>query len=284
MKMRRALVLAGVFFAALAFANKDRGGRDRREDAIARVVAGAVDGASRALLDPVKTDEATRFVVELDPGHGGTNTGASGVLPGVYEKRITLAIARMIAARLEGAPGVVVLMTRADDRFVSLRERVRQANRDAADVLVSLHLNASPTKAQRGFETWVLTPESLGDARALRVGDGPVRDGVPAEAALILDDVERASALPGAVELASIVQKHLDGIRGAANDRGVRQGTQDVLIGPVMPAILVEAGFIDHAEEGRELTDRAVLESIAGGIADAILEYKSGLDSAHAAP
>src|SRR5436190_20089833 len=89
--------------------------------------------------------------VVLDPGHGGSNTGAAGVVEGLYEKRLTLALAHAVARRLEAA-GVAVTLTRDGDRYVSLRERVRIANAAGADLFVSLHANASPTRAQRGFE------------------------------------------------------------------------------------------------------------------------------------
>src|SRR6266508_546755 len=91
------------------------------------------------------------LVVVLDPGHGGSNTGAAGVVEGLYEKRITLAIARAVARRLQ-ARGVEVVMTRDDDHYVTLRERVRRANASGADLLMSIHTNASPTRAQRGYE------------------------------------------------------------------------------------------------------------------------------------
>lgn len=218
---------------------------------------------------------APPFVVMLDPGHGGSNTGAAGVVEGLYEKRVTLALARAVAARLGRAEGVVVLLTRTDDRYLTLRERVRRANQAGVDLFVSVHANASPSRGQRGFETWVITPEALDvDARALRAGDGPARDGVAAEVAEILDDVERGTAQPGAVRLAERMQLRLAEARGAEWSRGVRQGSMDVLMGPVMPAVLVEVGFIDHPVEGAELLTREVRAKIADAIAAAILDYR----------
>src|SRR5688572_25875304 len=81
--------------------------------------------------------------VVLDPGHGGSNTGAAGVVEGLYEKRLTMALARAVARRLE-AEGVHVVLTRQDDRYMSLRERARAANSAGAAIFVSLHANASP--------------------------------------------------------------------------------------------------------------------------------------------
>src|SRR5262245_4980208 len=116
---------------------------------------------------------AAHLTVVLDPGHGGSNTGAAGVVEGLYEKRITVAIARRVARRLQAA-GATVVLTRSTDTYVGLRERVRRAS--GADLFVSLHANASPGRSQRGFETYVLTPEALVDARAIR--DGDVRPGL----------------------------------------------------------------------------------------------------------
>jgi len=208
--------------------------------------------------------------VVLDPGHGGSNTGAAGVVEGLYEKRLTLALAREVAALLR-ASGVDVVLTRTDDRYVSLRERVRIANAAGAEVFVSLHANASPTKAQRGTETYILTPEALTiDAPALRGADGPPRPGVDAETSALLDDLERSAAATQALRLAERVQSHLAAVR--PESRGVKQSSMDVLMGPTIPAVLVEVGFIDHPVEGIELLRRDVRARIARALADAILE------------
>ncbi len=215
------------------------------------------------------------FVVVLDPGHGGSNTGAAGVVEGLYEKRLTLALSRAIARRLGDEPGVLVRLTREGDEYLTLRERVRRANRAGADVFVSVHANASPTRGQRGFETYVLSPEALEvDARAMRAGDGPERRGVDAETAVLLDDVERGSAQPWALRLGAAIQARLAAARPDTPNRGLKQASMDVLMGPVMPAALVEVGFIDHPVEGAELLDRDVRDAIAAAIAGGILDYR----------
>jgi N-acetylmuramoyl-L-alanine amidase len=208
--------------------------------------------------------------VVLDPGHGGSNTGAAGVVEGLYEKRLTLALAHEVAAFLREA-GVEVVFTRTDDRYVSLRERVRIANAAGADAFVSLHANASPTRAQRGTETYILTPEALAvDSPALRGADGPPRAGIDAELGALLDDLERASALAPSLRLAEHVQARLAAVR--PDSRGVKQAAMDVLMGPTIPAVLVEVGFIDHPVEGADLLRRDVRARIARAIADGILE------------
>jgi N-acetylmuramoyl-L-alanine amidase len=193
----------------------------------------------------------------------------------VYEKRVTLAIARQVAALLRTDPGVEVKLTRERDQYLTLRERVRLANREGADVFVSIHCNASPSRAQKGFETWILTPEAQDvDARALREGDGPPRGDLTPGVASILDELERDASAPWSGELAARLQARLAEARGAEGSRGVRQGTQDVLMGPTMPAALVEVGFLDHPTEGAELLTHEVRTKLAGAIAQGILDFR----------
>lgn len=234
--------------------------------------AGGLAGSAPRRRDPQP------FVVEIDPGHGGSNTGAAGVVEGLYEKRLTLALSRAIARLLGEERDVLVKMTRHDDTYLTLRERVRRANRDGADVFVSIHANASPTRGQRGFETFVLSADALEvDTRAMRGADGPERRGVDEATAALLDDVERGIAHPQAVRLASCIQDRLAAARPDSPNRGVRQGDQDVLMGPTMPSVLVEVGFLDHPVEGVELLRRDVRDAIARAIADGILDYRDGI-------
>src|SRR5579859_1657231 len=103
---------------------------------------------------------AEPFSVVIDPGHGGSNTGAAARMSGRYEKQVTLAIARELKARLE-REGVRVVLTRDRDEYLTLRERARRANAARPDCFVSLHANASPDHGRRGVETWVLDPKLI---------------------------------------------------------------------------------------------------------------------------
>ena len=103
-------------------------------------------------------------------GHGGTNVGAQSVVAErgrVYEKEVTLEIARQVAERLE-REGIRVVLTRSGDEYVTIRERVRRANRAAPDCFVSIHTNASVEHSGRGVETYVLT-ELAADRDAKRM-------------------------------------------------------------------------------------------------------------------
>ena len=239
-----------------------------------------------------------RPLIVIDPGHGGTNAGAPAAVPGLYEKQVTLALARLLWEELTER-GYRVVLTRDRDVYLTLRQRVRLANRLGADLFISLHTNATTSHAQRGYETFVLPPEALNvDARALRLEDGAVREGLDPDTALLLDDLERGAAQEAAAALATAVQAQLRVVRGPEGDRGVRQGAMDVLMGATMPAVLVEVGFIDHPVEGRELADPTVRERIAAALANAVVavlpppEFRPeggepaapGLGSPHASP
>lgn len=239
--------------------------------AIAVLALAAVAGGGSARAQGAAQPPRARPLVVLDPGHGGSNPGAMGVLDGLYEKHLTLALARQVRERLVAA-GVDVVLTRARDATLTLRQRVADANRRGADVFVSIHGNASMERVQRGYETFVLTASGVDiDGRALRSETGAPRLGVDAETALVLDDLERGAAQWEAAELAATVQRELRAVRGPAGDRGVRQDAHHVLLGATMPAVLVEVGFIDHPVEGRELATPEVQAQIADALAKAIV-------------
>jgi len=238
---------------------------------IAEVASGTPHASPRATDPKSAQPAATRSaLVVIDPGHGGANLGAPSVVRGVYEKSVTLDLARSVEAELSER-GVQVVLTRQKDEYLLLRQRVRKANEHHADLFVSLHCNATEKHTQRGYETFILTPEALDvDGRALRGREGAPRPGVDSDTALLLDEVERGAAFPAAADLAMSIQKELRAVRGATGDRGVRQASMHVLLGATMPAVLVEVGFIDHPTEGLQLLDPAVRAQLAKAIAKAI--------------
>jgi N-acetylmuramoyl-L-alanine amidase len=232
--------------------------------------ASAIAGVAAAAPADHDDSEAAVTHIVLDPGHGGSNTGAHGAVAGLLEKELTLTLANQVAAELRSA-GLSVELTRTRDQTLTLRQRATFANQHHADLFVSLHINASPSRAQRGFETYVLTPAGVDVvAPALRGEDLTPRAGVSPEVASVLDDVERGAAQWESADLAAAVQRELRKVRGGQYNRGVRQDAHHVLLGVTMPSVLVEVGFIDHPVEGRELVDPVKQAAIAKAIAAAI--------------
>ena len=208
---------------------------------------------------------AAPFRVVIDPGHGGSNTGAPARVAGVYEKRVTLAVARMLAAELR-ARGVEVVLTRRRDTYLTLHERVRRANAARPDCFVSLHANASGDRARRGIETYVLAREAA-EVEARRAASRERDDVQSLLAELRMLDAHRDSA-----RLAHAVQSRLVAATGDV-DRGVRQAGYDVLAGVAAPAVLVEMGFIDHPIEGAALLEPATQRRLAAALAAGIMDF-----------
>lgn len=208
------------------------------------------------------------LTVVIDPGHGGSENGARGAVAGMTEKKATLEYARALKTRLEAA-GVHVVLTRESDILVPIRERVRRANAVRADLFVSLHLNASNDRTQRGFETYVLSREAEErEAREITTREGATGGDVAA----ILADVRQEAAELRAARLGRAMQDRLARVLGKGLDRGLKQAALDVLKGHRAPAVLVEVGFIDHPEEGPLMVAPETVGRVADALSQAILE------------
>lgn len=247
--------------------------------ALALGIGGAGIATAGDSASPAKAEAKTETVplILIDPGHGGTNSGAPSVRPDIFEKHITLAMAGVLRARLV-AKGFNVRLTRHKDTYLTLRERGRLANEMDADLLVSLHANATEGHSHSGYETFILTPDAVDiDSRALRHDSGRPRPGLNPDLAVLLDDIERSTSQVAAAELAASIQSNLRSLRGKEGDRGVRQDSMHVLLGATMPAVLVEVGFIDHPIEGEQLMDAQIRDSMVDAIADAIIKHAPDL-------
>ena len=217
------------------------------------------------------TAAASPFRVVVDAGHGGSNTGAPGIVARAYEKRVTLAIARALADELR-ARGLQVVMTRSSDEYLTLRERVRRANAAEPDCFVSLHTNASGDRSRRGVESWVLARDAA-EVEARRAASRE-RD----EVRSMLKELELLDAARASAQLARALQAEVVAATSGA-DRGVRQYGYDVLAGVTAPAVLVEMGFLDHPIEGAALLDAAQQHRIAAALASGIARFADDVRS-----
>jgi len=246
-----------------------------------------------ALLVPVLPLSAHAWpTVVLDPGHGGTNTGAAASEGRPLEKRLTLHLAQRTADYLrQWFPEGRVLLTREGDEYLTLNERVKRANGWGADAFLSIHLNASESHGLRGYEVFILSRDASDNeaaGRAIRENQEPRPAAAAGQGAsprvvqAILSDLRQTGAHLGSLRLARAVERGLKQARGAALDRGVRQAPFDVLLGLRMPGALVEVGYLDHPLEGPELATLAVQEQIAvalaAGLGEALLSMREGRD------
>ena len=223
-------------------------------------------------LVPKKSD---RITVVIDPGHGGRDAGAVG--NGYREKDINLAVALKVAKILR-AKGYRVLLTRKDDRYVSLYARARMANRSGAHLFVSIHCNASRDRKASGMETYFLSESRTSQERAvailensaIRYDIGYVKPDEPVGA--ILGDLLQNLLLEQSYRLAlSIHRSALK--RALTKDRGVRQAGFYVLKWVMMPSVLVELGFITNRREAKRLASPSYQRRLARAIAEGIEEY-----------
>jgi N-acetylmuramoyl-L-alanine amidase len=239
--------------------------------ALLALLAPRVQGAQ---TQPASTTADETFTVALDAGHGGSNLGAVGAA-GVFEKQLTLDIARRIERKLRSTGQIKVVMCRGEDEMVPVRARVRCANQAGARLFLSLHANASPVGpkrgTQRGFELYVLPPKAVAADAQAASATAPDR----AEAAFLAHRV-RASARE-AVAAASRIAWRLGDALGVDRDRGIKQGgaTTDVLEGLQMPGVLIEVGFLDHPVEGPYIVSEEGRAAIADALVRAIEDQRA---------
>ncbi|HYT69466.1 MAG TPA: N-acetylmuramoyl-L-alanine amidase [Vicinamibacterales bacterium] len=217
--------------------------------------------------------------VVIDAGHGGHDPGAHG--NGITESELTLDVALRLEKLLKAQAGVEVVMTRDTDVFIPLEERTAIANREGADLFLSIHANASRNVAARGIETYFLNFAMNPEAEAVAARE----NATSGQSMHSLPDIVKAIALNNKInesrDLAVTVQKSMAKRLGARNrslkDLGVKQAPFVVLIGAVMPSVLAEISFVTNKQDGTLLKAVAYRQQIAQALFDAILNYQQGL-------
>ena len=238
--------------------------------------------SSGRAVEPAAVAEAASLpTIVVDPGHGGSETGAVGP-GGLEEKEVTLQIARRLAAALPRLFPCRVVLTRDSDAAISLDDRTAVANHEKADLFLSIHANSSRAAGARGSESYYLSLEAsdkLSQEIASRENQPALSGGpgsTPTAAAprnpdldFILWDLAQTAHLKESSELAEATQEELNVLSGTEN-RGVKQAPFRVLVGATMPAVLVETAFISNPEEEKKLATPAFQQSVAEAVARAI--------------
>lgn len=214
--------------------------------------------ASPAASEETYRSEVIRTVV-IDPGHGGENLGALGAT-GAYEKDINLIIANKLKRLIEVRTDIRVLLTREDDTDVPFEDRIGLANRENADLFLSIHCNASFNLRANGIETFILSDaalmeesEKLATTRVARVGR--LTEAETESSAAVLKDLFHLSSHDRAKAFATHLTERMSK-RTGSRIRGVKDMPALVLRGAEMPAIVIELGFISHGVEGRRLASK----------------------------
>lgn len=230
-----------------------------------------------------------RFTLVIDAGHGGHDAGACGAFS--KEKNINLNVALAFGKLVEtNCPDVRVIYTRRRDVFIPLQERADIANRNKADLFISIHTNALPAgKIAYGAETY-----TLGMARAAANLEVAKRENSvityesnykqvyegfdPGKAeSYIIFEIMQDKYMKQSVELARSIQKQYAGHAGR-RDKGVHQAGFLVLRHTTMPSVLTELGFISTPEEERYLNSSEGIRALGQSIYNGFLEYRRAHD------
>lgn len=236
-----------------------------------------------------------KFTLVIDAGHGGHDSGALGSYS--KEKNINLNVALAFGRYVEqNCPDVKVIYTRKRDVFVTLHERANIANRNKADLFVSIHTNALPRGRQaRGLETYTLGMHRAGDNLDVAKRENSViliekdykqhYEGFDPNSSesYILFEFMQDKNMANSVELAKFVQRKVCAQAGRPN-KGVKQAGFLVLRETSMPSCLIELGFITTPSEEAFLASQDNIEKIGKGIYEAFVEYRKKFDKSFTVP
>jgi N-acetylmuramoyl-L-alanine amidase len=214
----------------------------------------------------------------LDPGHGGSDAGAVGPT-GVKEKDVVLDVAHKAAPVLQ-KDGISVVLTRDDDRFISLEERTARANQVGAELFVSIHCNAAENHVRHGVETYVLDTTKDEIAGRIAARENATSAAATAELGSILASMRLADQASHSNRLAELLQKSamasLRGTYSDVTDGGVHTAGFYVLVGARMPAVLFETSYISQPTEETRLASDDYKGRLADAIVNAVRAYREG--------
>ncbi|HUO79125.1 MAG TPA: N-acetylmuramoyl-L-alanine amidase [Steroidobacteraceae bacterium] len=234
-----------------------------------RVAAARAPAAAERVAPP-----SHGLLIAVDAGHGGIDPGATGH-DGTHEKDVTLAIARALAQRINAEPGMHAILTRPNDAFVPLKERVERAREARADLFVSVHADAIADRNVAGSSVYVLSARGASSEAAKRLADrenaadlvgGVSLDDKDPVIASVLLDLSQSAAMSASMAAAEKVLGELTEV-GAVRKGRVQQAGFVVLKAPDIPSLLIETAYITNPSDERRLRDARY----QGRLADAIL-------------
>ena len=219
-------------------------------------------------------------IVAIDAGHGGVDPGSIGK-SGTREKHVTLAIARRLKERIDREPGMRAVLTRDNDNFIELRDRIVRARRQQADMFVSVHADSYRDRSVVGSSVYVLSARGASDESARWLADrenaadlvgGVSLDDKDSVLASVLLDLSQGASMSASIAAAEKVMDELDRI-GNVTRRGVKSAGFLVLKSPDIPSILVETAFISNPTEESRLGNARHQQRLAEAIYQGVRGY-----------
>ena len=217
--------------------------------------------------------------IVIDAGHGGHDPGASAF--GISEAELVLDVTLRLEKLLQEQPGIDVVLTRRTNDYLSLEARTDIANRESADLFLSIHANASANARASGVETYflnfALNPQAEAVAARENAASGKTMSSLPS----IIKAITLNNKLNESRDFAASIQRSLvQGMRAgnrSLKDLGVKQAPFMVLIGASMPSVLAEISFVTNAQEARLLKLPRYRQRIAEALLTGILRYQQSL-------
>ena len=234
-----------------------------------------------SLPEPAKAQRP--LVVVIDPGHGGKDPGAIGSKYKEKEKDIVLAISRMLFRRLEGEPLIEAYMTRKDDTYISLRERLRIGGRLKADLFISIHADAFRLPSARGSSVYArsLRNKASSEAAAWLADQQNKVDQVYGSLRLsegdtllnqTLVELAQEGTIGFSIKMGEKILKSMEKVN-RLHKKHVEQAAFVVLKSPDVPSILVETAFISNPSEEKKLRTKAHQENLSKAIHEGLMAY-----------
>jgi N-acetylmuramoyl-L-alanine amidase len=242
----------------------------------------AVGKADReAVRPPAEPGAPERRIVVLDPGHGGIDPGTRSPATGLVEKTVVLEFAKLFKQKLEATGRYTVFLTRSDDTFIPLAERVRIARRDHADVFVSIHADAEFDHSVRGATVYTVADKGSDDkSEALAAKEnasdavaGVVPEASADEVADILLDLTRRETRLLNQTLAGALVNGLGQVGKLVGGTGHRSASFRVLKAYDVPSVLIEIGFITNRDDEAQMTSAAWRDKTATALVTSIDRY-----------
>jgi N-acetylmuramoyl-L-alanine amidase len=241
-------------------------------------------GGASAPDTPVKVEharpDARDLIIAIDAGHGGEDPGAIGK-NGTREKDVVLAIARALAQRVNSEPGMRATLTRDGDYFVPLRDRMRRARAQQADLFVSIHADAIRDRSVDGSSVYILSQRGATDEAsrwlAERENASDLIGGVSLDdkgdvLASVLLDLSQSASLSASQVAAEQVLHQLN-LVGEVRKPHVQQARFMVLKSPDIPSMLVETAYISNPQEERRLRGTSQQAKLAAAIHQGLRAY-----------
>ncbi len=236
--------------------------------------------AKAQLAANLVSNSLRQIIIVIDAGHGGEDPGASG-RKGTKEKDVTLAIARKLKEKIDAQPNMQAVLTRDDDYFIALHERVNIARSVQADLFVSIHADAFVRPDANGASVFALSEGGATSAAArwlaARENEADLIGGVNLSGedpylAKTLLDLSQTASINDSLKLGKAVLAEIGGIN-RLHKASVQQAGFAVLKAPDIPSILVETAFISNPDEEKRLKDKSYQGKLANAITEGIVRY-----------